>query len=117
MVLTIVIAALAAIGLLLILWLSFDALFSTKETGTAFYLVLLKGNAAPVQLTMRAALRRRDWQGLRATLVFVDDGMDCEGQCAAELLLRGREDVLLCSHSQLSEIIRTENENIGAGAD
>ena len=50
-------------------------------------------------------------------LIFVDDGIDCEGQFAAELLLRRREDALLCSRSQLSEIIRTENEDIGAGAD
>ena len=117
MVLTIVIAALAASGMLLIVWLFFDALLSTKETKNTFYVVLLKGNASLVQQTMRAALRQREWQGLRATLVFVDDGIDCEGQFAAELLLRRRENALLCSRSQLSEIIRTENEDIGAGAD
>ena len=117
MILTIVIAALAASGMLLILWLVFDALLSAKETKDSFYVVLLKGNAAQVQQTMRSALRQREWQGLRATVVFVDEGIDCEGQLAAELFLRRRENAILCSRSQLTEIIRTENEDIGAGAD
>lgn len=117
MILTIVIAALAASGMLLIVWLFFDALLSPEETKDSFYVVLLKGDAALVQQTMRAALRQREWQGLRATLIFVDDGIDCEGQFAAELLLRRREDAFLCSRSQLPEMIRTENEDIGAGAD
>ena len=117
MVLTIVIAAMAASGMLLIVWLYFDALLSPEEARNSFYVVPLKGDAALVQQTMRAALRQREWLGLRATLIFVDDGIDCEGQLAAELLLRRREDALLCSRSQLSEIIRTENEDIGAGAD
>lgn len=117
MILTIVIAALAASGMLLIVWLFFDALLSPKETKDTFYVVLLRGDAALAQQTMRTAFRQREWQGLRAMLVFVDDGLDCEGQVAAGLLLRRREDALLCSRSQLSEIIRTENEDIGAGAD
>ncbi len=116
MVLTIIVTTLAVCGFLLIVLTLFDALLLPQAEG-AFYVVFLQGDAAKVEQTVRAALRLRHRQGLRAWLIFVDDGIDTEAQIAVELLLRRQNNALLCAQSQLAEIIRTENERIGTRAD
>ena len=117
MILTIVLTTLATCGLLLILWSLTTALLLPKQPANALYVLPLRGDSAQAEQTIRAALRLRERTGLCARLVFVDDGLDAEAQTAAELLLRKMDDAVLCAALQLPEFIRTENDNLGAGAD
>lgn len=116
MVLTIIVTTLAACGVLLILWTVVDALRRPSTDEAAYYVITLHGDAGKVEQSIRSALALRQRQGLQAMLVFVDNGIDPEGQIAANLLLCSRNDTILCAKSQLPEIIGTENEGIGAGA-
>lgn len=117
MILTIVLTTLATCGLLLILWTLTAAIFLPKQPANALYVLPLRGDASCTEQSIRAALRLRERAGLCARLIFVDDGLDAEAQIAAELLLRNMDDAVLCGATQLTEFIRTENDNLGAGAD
>ena len=92
-------ASLAALGLLLLLWLGFQALLTPMPRHCVHVIPLRGGNAAAV---LRAALRRRCDGDLRGRLIFVDCGMDAESQIAAQILLR-RQSAVLCAPEQLCQ--------------
>ncbi len=117
MILTIVLTTLATCGLLLILWTLTAAILLPKQPANALYVLPLRGGAAQAEQAVRAALRLRERSGLCARLIFLDDGLDVEAQIAVSLLLRKMDDAVLCTATQLPEFIRTENDNLGAGAD
>lgn len=117
MVLTIIVTTLAACGVLLILWTAVDALRRPYFDETAYYVIMLHGDGGKVERSIRSAFALRERQGLQAMLVFVDNGIEPEGQIAANLLLCNQNDAILCAKSQLPEIIGTENKGIGAGTD
>lgn len=117
MVLSVIIAALAACGLFLVAWALMEALFLPQPKQNAFYVVRLSGDAGQVQQTARACLRLRERRGLRCRLVFVDSGIDNESLSALQLLMQGQNGVTLCAPAQLLENIQWENEEIGIGAD
>lgn len=117
MVLTLIICALAACGVLLIACSLADALRLPVAREDSFFVLRLEGEPARVQQSVRACLRLRERHGLGGTLIFVDGGLDAEGQMAAQLALKRQTGAYLCDQSQISELIRWEKETVGAGAD
>lgn len=117
MVLTILIAALAVCGVLLILRTVLEAVIFPVPRENSILIVPLSGNAAQCQQTIRGCLRLRSRRGIGERLILVDQGLDPEAQIAAGILLRREDDVVLCAASQVPEMIRWENEELGAGTD
>ena len=110
MVLTILLAAFAVCGVILVLWASVEA-FLWPLPQDLCHVVPLSGDAAAVEQSVRACLRT-----LRGRIVFVDVEMDPEAQIVAEHLLRRKPAATLCSVEQVSEFLRWENV-LGARAD
>ena len=117
MLLTIVLAALAAMGLLCIAkWLC-AALLDSIEDENVFCVVRLNCDAAQTEQTVKSCLRLQKERSLRGKLLFVDGGLSPEAQNVTERLLRNRENALLCSESQLNELLKWEREDLGARTD
>ena len=110
MVLTILVAGLAACGVCLVLWALSEAILRPLPQEIC-HVVPLSGDAASVEQTLRLCLRT-----LRGRIVFVDMDMDAEAQMTAEHLLRNEPAAALCSMTQVSEYLRWENA-LGARAD
>lgn len=117
MVLTIMIACLAACGVLLILWTMVEALLMPLPTEEAVLVLPLSGDGAQVEQQIRGCRWLREHRGLRARLLLVDQGLTPEGQIQVELLIRGQEGERLCAASQVAEYLELEKEKLGAGAD
>jgi len=115
MLLKVMIAALAACGLLMILRALFEAFLLPVSGDEAIHIYYIRGDSAEAEHTVRACLHLREHRGMRGTLLFADDGLTPEAQTAAELLLRGAPDAALCSNAQIFDYIRRENDVIGAG--
>ena len=115
MFLTFALAVLAATGLLCIAkWLC-AALSDSIEDETVFCVVRLSEDAAHTEQTVKSCLRLQREKSLRGKLLFVDGGLSPEAQNVTELLLRNRGNALLCSETQLYEILKWEREELGAG--
>ena len=110
MVLTILMAGLAACGVFLVLWALVQTIVRPLPLGV-YHVVPLAGNAPTVEQTMRLCLRT-----LRGRIVFVDIAMDAEAQIVAACLLRNESAAVVCAPSQVSEFLRWENA-LGARAD
>lgn len=106
MLLTILIAALAACGLILMIWTLTDAIAYPIPRKNTVFIVRLEGNASKVQQTIRACFRLREHRGYGETLIFVDNGIDTEAQLAAELMLRNHPEAVLCAPNQAADYIR-----------
>lgn len=116
MMLTVLIAVLAACGIFSILWLLTDALTVPLPEQDAYYIVRLRGDASTAAQTVRSCLRLQK-RGLRGRLIFVDCGLCAEGQTAVELLIRREAQAVLCAPSQVCEMIHWEYDEFGARAD
>ena len=116
MLLTFIIAALAACGLILILQALCRCLtFPFKDT-ELYHVVSLSGDAQLTEQKVKACLKRQRGGSMRGKLIFVDMGLSPEGQLAALLLLERESFALLCGPTQIQEYIGWEKENIGTGA-
>ena len=117
MFLSFVLAILAAVGLLSIVrWLC-QALAFSLEDHDICHVIRLQGEASQTEQAIKSGLRLRKEQTLKGKLVFVDEGLSPDAQNAAELLLRKQENAILCSKSQLCELLNWEKEDIGTGTD
>lgn len=117
MLLTVIIAAFAACGLLLVAWALFESFFLPLPESSAFHVYFLQGDTAQTEHMIRACLHLREHRGMSGRLIFADDGLTPEAQVAAELLLRRTPETVLCSKSQIIDYIRRENDGVGAGTD
>lgn len=95
--LNMLVGAMAALGLILLLWLGFAALLAPMPKSCVHIVPLRGGRTGAV---IRAALRRRASGDLRGRLIFVDCGIDAEAQIEAQLLLR-QQSAVLCAPEQL----------------
>lgn len=116
MLLTILVAALAACGIFLVAWAIFEALLTPLPEHTC-HIVYLQGDAAAVEQHIRTCLWLRERRGMRGTFYFVDFGLCPEAQEAAQLLLKDEQAAVLCSGTQLLDYLERENREIGSGAD
>lgn len=117
MVLSILIAAFAVCGVFLILWTILEAVIFPIPRKDTVLIVPVAGDASRTQQTIRGCLRLRNHRGVGERLIFVDQGLDQEAQIAAQMLLRREPYAVLCAASQVPEMIRWENEELGAGTD
>lgn len=117
MLLKVIIAALAACGLILVLGALFEAVLLPLSGNDAVHVYYIRGGSAEAEHTIRACLHLREHRGMRGMLVFADDGLTPEAQTAAELLLRRAPDTALCSAAQVIDYVRRENDGLGAGTD
>lgn len=99
--LNILVGALAALGLILLLWLGFAALLAPMPKNCVHIIPLRGERTGDV---IRAALRRRASGDLRGRLIFVDCGLDAEAQVVAQLLLR-QQSAVLCAPEQLAHYL------------
>ena len=110
---TILIAALAACGVLLILWTIFEALLMPLPKDDTYLLVYLRGDAGRVEQHMRACDWLRERRGVRGRVLFVDDGLDAEARHAAERFVAQESALYLCGRGEEYTIL--ESWKRGAG--
>ena len=115
--LTFVLAVLASFGFLSVVKLLFDAASYHARPEDMFLVVHLYGEEAEVEQTVRSCLRDQDDRSSCGKIIFIDKGMTPDAQAATELLLRRREDALLCGERELPQILNWERETLGAGTD
>ena len=115
MLLTIVIAALAACGVLMIL-LTLKEAFLPRPS-CACHLIYLKSGRPDPAAQVQACLWRRRCGSLTGRLIFVDRGLAPQEQAAIALLLRRAEDAVLCSPAQAAEYTEMRSNELGAGTD
>lgn len=115
MLLTIVMAALAACGMLMIL-LTLKEAFLPRPSG-ACHLIYLKSGRPDPAAQVQACLWRRRCGSLTGTLIFVDRGLAPQEQAAIALLLRCAEGAVLCSPEQVAEHIKMGSNELGTGTD
>ncbi len=96
------VAALAAIGVTSLLWLAASLLLQWERPLTASYVVAVTGDAAGLDVTLRALARNRP-----LPVLLVDCGLTAEGRRAAELLCIGN--VRLLTPSELASCYTNEN--------
>lgn len=117
MALTMIIAALAGCGLLLIAWTIFEAMLFPMPGEDAVLILPLSGDAAAAQQQIRACRWLREHRGLRARVILVDRGLTPEAQNAVEQMIRGEQAEVLCAETQVMEYLGLEKEYIGTGTD
>ncbi len=116
MILTILIAALAACGAFLILWAIFEAMLLPLPQEGVYCVVALKGDAAQVQRLLRAALWQRERRGFRGALVFLSDDLTPQQLCLAQNFLAYHGGARLCRAEELTQLVQGEKENSGTGS-
>ena len=115
MLLTVLMAALAVCGLLMIL-LALKEAFLPRPRYACHIIYLKDGHPSP-DAQVQACLWRRRCGTLTGKLVFVDCGIDAQAQTAIQLLLRRAEDAVLCGAMQIAEHTEMRNDELGAGTD
>ena len=103
-----VLAALAAIGLVTVLFALLSALLRPRRQGTldAFAVVpCRRGEGAKLEYTVRSLERCRSESGGFRRIVILDRGMDEGAQRLASLLCRSDRDITICNNlSQFNEL-------------
>lgn len=105
-----VIATLAAVGLITLLWLLLTVLCSPwrrRADVAAAVLCPARGDAAGLEHTVRRLLRRLPETGI-CRILIVDCGLSKEGRQIACLLCREDESVSLCRREELPQMIDKE---------
>lgn len=115
MLLTILIAALAACGPLMILLALKDA-FLPRPRRSCHVIYLDPGQMDPAALA-QACLWRRRGGALTGKLIFVDGGIDASSRAAIERLLQKADEAVLCLPAQAADYLETEYDGVGTGAD
>ncbi len=112
---TFLLALLAALGLVSLSYWFLQALSYRLREEDIYHVVRLYGDAAETEQKVKSCLRLNEDRSLVGRWIFLDEGLSPEGQIAAQLLLRDREDGVLCSPEQMNEMINWEREKSGAG--
>ena len=116
MILTILVAALAACGGILLFRELAEAFFEPLP-GDACHIFYLSGDDGLVEQQLRSCLRKQEQGKLPGRLIFVDCGLSAEAQITAQLMLQKRDCGVLCAPCQVTDYIEREKEIIGAGTD
>ncbi len=96
-----VVAALAAIGVTAILWLLAAVLFRQPPVRDAWYVIVLSGDGAGLDVTLRTLAQTR-----RLPVVLVDCGLTEEGRRAASLAVS--DTVTLAAPTELPTLFTQE---------
>lgn len=98
MLLTIIIAALAACGVWMLLLALKEALLPRPDC--AYHVICLRPDRPEPTAQVQACLWRRRSGVLTGTLLFVDGGLDAQTRAAIEQLLQKTDDAVLCTPEQ-----------------
>ena len=97
------IALLAALGAVTLLWMAVSALAERGEKLPAVLMVPLRGRAEDMEFIVRSLELRRSRSGLRAPIVLVDAGLEAEARRRAELLTGTHPGVLVLEAAEVSK--------------
>lgn len=102
-----VIAALAAVGLTTLVWLTVTALRFPRRgrAADALAVVPVRGAAAQLEFTVRALERTRYDAGAFSRIVLVDCGADADALAVAARLCAEDYDVTICRPEGLYQLI------------
>jgi len=103
---TLIVALLAAVGTMALVWLLVRAVMKSDGAGTPVYAVVrLSGPSTDVQGTVRRLNWLCQWGAADLRVILADDGMTAEARKEAEILLRAYPAVTLCTMEHVTEII------------
>ena len=107
MLLEILIALLAAVGAVSLGCLFFAHSFfpPAEPQEDILALVPARGNAGPLDQTVRCLLLLRSWGLFRGRIAVVDCGLNPEGRTLTRLLCSNTDEVLLCDRRELPDLI------------
>ncbi len=105
-VMEIVMAALAAVGVLALAWHLYGKLLVPVGPEPVFAVVPAAGDGAGLEQTVRGLLWLRGDDLIDYVVVIADCGLDEEGRRMAEVLCRGSGQVRLCAAAQVEQILR-----------
>ncbi|MBQ1675599.1 MAG: hypothetical protein II069_06175 [Oscillospiraceae bacterium] len=97
------IALLAAVGAVTLLWLPACALLHRAEDLPVVLMVPLRGKAEQMEYIVRTLELRRSRSGSHAPIVLVDAGLELDALRRARLLTGDHPDVLLMSAAEVSK--------------
>lgn len=102
-----VIAALSAIGLTAVIWVTLGIIFYPRRRGTipAVAVVSASGDGGKLEHTVRALERSRYEEGGFARIIILDRGLSEQGLALAELLCRDDYAVSLCTAGEIEKYI------------
>lgn len=114
MILTIFVGALAACGIIMILWAMMEALLMPipRDSCHIFY---LHGTDAQVEQQVRSCRWLKERKGLNGKILLVDCGLSPQAQMTVQLMLEQDDTIQLCAQTQIADYLRMENGTIGAG--
>lgn len=105
-ILQVILAVLAAAGLLGLGWLAFGRLLTPVGGGGPVYAVVpAAGDGSGLEQTVKGLLWLRGGELARFTIVIADNGLDPAGQAVAAALLAGARGLVLCPAGQLGEYL------------
>lgn len=105
-ILQVVLALLAAIGLLTLGWTAFGWLLAPAEwDGPVYAVVPAAGEGAHLEQDVKRLLWLRERQRRGFTIVIADEGLDQRGRAVAAALLTGATGVVVCPAQRLSQYI------------
>lgn len=105
-ILQVVLAVLAAIGLLALGWVAFDRLTAPADWGGPVYAVVPAAGEGPhLEQDVKSLLWLRGRQNSRFTIVIADGGLNPAGRAVAAALLTDATGVVVCPADRLSEYI------------
>ena len=105
-ILQVLLALLAAIGLLALGWVLFGWLLAPAEgAGPVYAVVPAAGEGAHLEQDVKRLLWLRGRQKKGFTIVIADGGLDPAGKAVAAALLTGATGVVVCPAGRLSEYI------------
>lgn len=101
----IIVAFLAAGGLLALGWFLFGRLLSPVAGENVFAVIPARGAGDRLEHDVSGILWLRAGGMARMTVVIVDDGLDCEGLAVASALLERDSGIRFCRREELEEIL------------
>ena len=109
-ILQVILALLAAAGLLALGWLLFGRLVTPvgRQGGPVYAVVPASGDGEHLEQDVTGLLWLRGGELARFTIVIADGGLNETGRTVAAGLLSRSQGLVLCPVSQLGEYIRTE---------
>lgn len=116
MILTVLIAALAACGAFLIFWAIAQAMLLPLPQEGTYCIICLCGSTAQVEQLLRSALWQRERRGFRGSFLFLSDALTQEQLLLVRRRLEREDGARLCRAEEVTQIVQRETENIGTGS-
>ena len=101
----VIVAFLAAGGLLALGWFLFGQLLAPVAGEKVFAVIPARGAGERLEHDVSGILWLRAGGMARMTVVIVDDGLDCDGLAVAKALLERENGIRFCRREELEDIL------------